>query len=455
MNVYVPKLIAVLAVLLLAGTAYAGNCDVNVVAPNVPLYLSSNNSPTYDINFLVRSTTHYVIDINANIWLSTGPIAAQDLNHLIVADLNIMKASTGFACVAYQGGVDYNFYDANQMCKYTWTPAVANFPDGNWTVDVNVYAGKRFDIGVPVADGNSDRDWSDSNFRLDNTNPACVISSPSNGVTYSGASFLMTHSATDANSGGILTYYTHKDSDAYASIGTSTTKTWALDSGESLPVSHTYYLKARDWADNNCTAQSILVNFQSAAGGSVGGGTCGDGTCGSGENAGTCPSDCPASCGDGVCTHTESASNCPADCVTGCGNKKCDAGETCSSCASDCGSCAGEETPSGGTPGEGTPSGGTPVEVPSDPCAGINCNDNNPCTTDNCYSGECSSVAVANGTSCGYGKECRSGACAAVSVAKPAESAGGVAGLDMTTLGLIVVVVVVLAGAYFFMVAKK
>lgn len=449
MNAGIPKLIAVLAVLLAAGSACAVmNMDVNVITPNTPLYISSNNSPTYDINFLVRSLTNYVTDVNADIWLSKGINPQTDLNYAIVEDLNIMVASTNFVCKAYQGGMDYNFYDANQMCRYRWTPAVANFPDGNWIVDVNVYSKTLFFVGVPVPDANSDRDWSDNNFTLDNTAPSCTISDPSaSSASVKAGTIPLAFSATDANSGDIMEYYVSDGGSTYSSNGTTTTKVW--NASEWLPVIHTYYVKARDHADNNCIADSVVVTFEASSSSTN---ACGDGSCGAGESAGTCAVDCPSACGDNVCTGTESPSNCPADCVTGCGNKMCEAGETCSSCESDCGSCPEQPTePAQPTEPTQPSEPGTPEVV--DACAGVTCNDNNPCTTDACYSGTCSSVAVANGTSCGYAKECRSGTCAAVSAS--AGEGTGAMGLDLTTLGLIVVVVVVLAGAYFFMVAKK
>jgi hypothetical protein len=49
---------------------------------------------------------------------------------------------------------------------------------------------------------------------------------------------------------------------------------------------------------------------------------CGDGVCQAkeGEDAETCPEDCPDVCGDGLCTGAESPVSCPADCAPTCNN---------------------------------------------------------------------------------------------------------------------------------------
>jgi len=75
---------------------------------------------------------------------------------------------------------------------------------------------------------------------------------------------------------------------------------------------------------------------------------CGNGVCDPDENAGTCPSDCPAVCGDGICSPGENIGNC-GDCQTSyCGDGFCDASnfEDCGSCPDDCGLCGPGGPPS-------------------------------------------------------------------------------------------------------------
>ncbi|MBU0661835.1 MAG: hypothetical protein ABH854_04370 [Candidatus Diapherotrites archaeon] len=433
------KAILALALLFSAGMASA-DIDVNVVAPNTALYISQSQATTYDINFTVRDLNNYPTDMNARIYLSTGIDSETDLNHIIVSDLNLMGASTGFACVAYQGGTDYNFRDANQMCKYTWTPADTSFPDGNWIVDINVHVFKSSVQGTAANDFNQDRDWSDLNFMLDNSAPTCSIASPADNFTTYVTTVDLSFPASDANGGNVLEYYIHNGTGVYLSNGTTTTTTWTYEGP--TPYTHTYYMKARDQADNNCTEETVTVNFGSAAGSS--GSTTGDET--------------TQVCGDGICTGTESEQNCPQDCVTGCGNMVCESGESCSSCVTDCGKCQGDDGTEGGEGDGGSPGGSTGGDtappVVSDPCAKVICaDDGNPCTNVSCYNGECRPVAKANNTSCGYGKECVSGTCldaAGVGVTP----SGPLGGLDMTTVGIVVVLVIIAGGGYMFFVKK-
>jgi hypothetical protein len=50
-------------------------------------------------------------------------------------------------------------------------------------------------------------------------------------------------------------------------------------------------------------------------------------------------------------------------------------------------------------------------ETPPDPCAGLNCEDGNPCTTDSCSGGACAHSALPDGTGCGTGFVCVTGTC--------------------------------------------
>lgn len=70
---------------------------------------------------------------------------------------------------------------------------------------------------------------------------------------------------------------------------------------------------------------------------------------------------------------------------------------------------------SGGTGGSGGADAGidagTDSGPPPDPCKGVSCDDENPCTTDSCSGGSCSNDAVTNYASCPTG-QCYAGACA-------------------------------------------
>ncbi len=81
------------------------------------------------------------------------------------------------------------------------------------------------------------------------------------------------------------------------------------------------------------------------------------------------------------------------------------------------------------------------------------CDDANPCTNDVCVEGECSFIPVADGTTCGYGKECRIGVCKAVvpGVVPPPEGVG----LGLLVIGVIVIAAIIGAAYYFFIVPKK
>ncbi|MBS3061321.1 MAG: hypothetical protein J4215_01945, partial [Candidatus Diapherotrites archaeon] len=83
-----------------------------------------------------------------------------------------------------------------------------------------------------------------------------------------------------------------------------------------------------------------------------------------GENASSCPLDCPNVCGDRACTHVENSFSCPFDCAVGCGNGICDVRESKQTCPRDCDPLGGQ-IPNVTVP---SPTGNqTPVTVPLTP----------------------------------------------------------------------------------------
>jgi hypothetical protein len=65
----------------------------------------------------------------------------------------------------------------------------------------------------------------------------------------------------------------------------------------------------------------------------------------------------------------------------------------------------------------------TETEVSAN-CVGINCNDNNPCTSDVCSNAECSNIPLADGVTCGNNKECRAGQCVVKSTSTTTPTGG-------------------------------
>jgi len=82
-------------------------------------------------------------------------------------------------------------------------------------------------------------------------------------------------------------------------------------------------------------------------------------------------------------------------------------------------------------------------------CEVVNCHDDNPCTLDRCYDAECSYIAVIDGTSCGFGKECSAGICRGIEISRPDEPA------DNTTLLIVVVIIIGAVAAIFYTRLRK
>lgn len=80
------------------------------------------------------------------------------------------------------------------------------------------------------------------------------------------------------------------------------------------------------------TSMTVLINPDATSTNS----TCGDSVCNVGENAQSCPQDCPDVCGDSFCTGFEGTTNCPADCGSQCGDGVCNGNEDAMNCSADC-----------------------------------------------------------------------------------------------------------------------
>ncbi|MFH1587333.1 MAG: hypothetical protein ABID38_05735 [Candidatus Diapherotrites archaeon] len=91
--------------------------------------------------------------------------------------------------------------------------------------------------------------------------------------------------------------------------------------------------------------------------------------------------------------------------------------------------------------------------IPVGSCSGVNCNDGNQCTNDSCSEGNCSYVQVADGTSCGFGNECKAGICVAFTA--PPGGTGDAAAGDMTLLIVVAVAVIIGIAAYYIYAHQK
>lgn len=116
--------------------------------------------------------------------------------------------------------------------------------------------------------------------------------------------------------------------------------------------------------------------------------------------------------------------------------------------------CTGGEETEGGTGGvEGTGAGEENL------CANVNCNDNNPCTTESCVAetGHCNYENAADGTSCGLANVCEKGVC----VEPKKETVGQVAptgffGLGSgQAIGIGVILIAIIATVAMWLMKKK
>jgi hypothetical protein len=185
------------------------------------------------------------------------------------------------------------------------------------------------------------------------------------------------------------------------------------------------------FSDTNSTeyVDGIQIHIASPAPGVGTPASCGDDSCdfaSRNETAVTCPADCSAVCGDSACTHTESPETCALDCI-GCGDGKCGTGEDCSNCENDCGVCETQEPPIEepvegpvepgiGEPLNGSSNGSSVQEQPIECIVDSDCANNNPCTIKTCVGTTCHTVPKANGSSCGFARECVNVVCTQMSI---------------------------------------
>ena len=422
-------LITALFVLAIFGSA---NAAITVVVVS-PTDVNYTKDTTLAIVFTVVDSNDERNDYNANIYYGTEQGTQ---TNLIVNDLNLAEGVEDGAAVNCNG-TDTDFSTAARTCYYNWdTTGIA---DANYYIDVNVFA-----MLANCADGNAcirdDTNADSGTFVLDKTAPTGITFTIPDHIKAPGENISWT--ATEATSAIVKYWVSTDDGVTYVDNGATANYDVSCAPGH---VS-TLYVKATDHADNNSSATSTNVSCESAGGPPI----CGDGSCDSdtiGESAATCPVDCGPVCGDGACTHTESAETCALDCF-GCGDGICSGNEDCSNCEQDCGEC--EDEPPVDEPPVDEPPVDEPPIGPEVACnVDSDCGTDNVCTTGSCVSGNCSVVPKADGTSCGYAKECISAVCTDVAITQAQQDA------ELTNYVIAGVAIVVVAAAYFFFTRAK
>lgn len=171
------------------------------------------------------------------------------------------------------------------------------------------------------------------------------------------------------------------------------------------------------------SSMSVLINPDATPTSSG----CGNSTCDVGEDADSCPQDCPDLCDDGYCSAAEDSSTCPEDCGSFCGDGVCNGGENGSNCADDCGACIAVGDGLGcnsSTPccsGTGNCTGGKPSNRVYAPAASV-CGDGVVEGAEDCeagvpLSGSCQTLGYSGGSlscsACSYdASACTGGSCA-------------------------------------------
>ncbi|MDP6670620.1 MAG: hypothetical protein QGI60_02285 [archaeon] len=221
------------------------------------------------------------------------------------------------------------------------------------------------------------------------------------------------------------------DSDTNSVLGTYCEWDWSILDLANGNYFITIEVSDGSLSDTNSTeyVDGIQIHIASPAPGGVTPASCGDDSCdfaSRGETAVNCPADCPAVCGDTACTHTESPQTCALDCI-GCGDGKCGEAEDCLTCETDCGACEAQEPPAEppvenpvepgvGEPSSGGTNGNGVQEQPIECMIDSDCSNNNPCTTKTCVGTLCHTVPKADGSSCGFAKECVNVVCTQMSI---------------------------------------
>jgi hypothetical protein len=87
-------------------------------------------------------------------------------------------------------------------------------------------------------------------------------------------------------------------------------------------------------------------------------------------------------------------------------------------------------------------------------CAGISCDDSNPCTIDSCdaTTGNCKHINAADNTVCGTGMVCKTGNCTATTTGQV--TTPGKTG-ELPIVPIVIVIIVIIGIAYYFVAVKK
>ena len=275
------------------------------------------------------------------------------------------------------------------------------------------------------------------NFQIDNSVAALTISAPLNNQIFGFSlnDIVFTYSTSDVD---IAKYWVQRDSETEVDNSTNTTYTFS----NLVPGTYTLKVKATDNEDNNSAVASVSITVQTQA---SGGTYCGDTTCNGTETAATCPADCHAVCGDTACTHTESKETCPSDCgpTQVCGDETCDdPEEDYTNCPQDCEAPIEPKPPdNGGDNGNG--------QLPPPPeitCDDLDCNDDNPCTSDSCEDARCLSIPMSDNTKCGEEMVCMQGQC----VSENVPIIPGETGDNTLLVGAAIVAVLAVVGYLFY-----
>ncbi len=169
-------------------------------------------------------------------------------------------ANIQFSCSDSAGGCRNFYYSVDDV----------NYQVG-WGLDENIGISLTTDANHEIFywsdDNASGVGDNNENARLlyvgvDKTNPSTpTVTAPS---TTTAASATITYTTTDATS-GIKKYWAREQGQAWVDNGANTSYEFSISSGESLPTTHTYCVKATDNSDNNSNEECVNITFQAAS----------------------------------------------------------------------------------------------------------------------------------------------------------------------------------------------
>ena len=180
---------------------YLSPASITVLFPAQDENINANPTVKFDVN------KNAAFDINVHaIRVDINGVASADFNH----DTNCTEFSGHFHCEYVEGGL---FVDADSNISF-------NAEDANGNAADPVHRIVHFDATAPTA-----------------SNASAAQSGSDVAVTWSGSDGFT----------GIEFYYVKEDDGAWINTGLGAAYTFAGSSG----ASHTYYVKAKDFADNN------------------------------------------------------------------------------------------------------------------------------------------------------------------------------------------------------------